>query len=290
MSSQTTAWYEPRSGRDAELERYVAWLNQQLDGIARRLLLTRLVDDLQRGTQHIGGAQLPGHILVGLQALLPEMHAELDELGGPLRPEPPRRRPPLWPERTAAEARQLRADLASVPAVEAPSCWPVKSAHAVGGLLAVGFAPGTELVLVVSSNGLGVFDGAGRKVARALDANLTGYPASVTGIGPLAGVDVPLMGCEGGSALPRTTPDGWRLGVLEPAACAGLWFAPPRVALEPPGLGCIRLARRFEEIRAAGFSDSGRTLVIAEQHTLHLFRAPAPPPPRGSEGSGSPYR
>jgi hypothetical protein len=283
-------WYQPRDGRDAELERYVAWLNQQLGGDARRLLLTRLVDDLRRGTQHIGGAQIPSRILIELQTLLPELDAELVQLGGPLRPAPLPQRPPMWPKRTVGQERALADALASVTEVEVPRHFPVVSHHAVGGLLAVGLAPGTELVLVVSASGVGVFDAAGRKLARKLDADLSGYPDHVTGIGPIAGVEVPLMGCEGGIALPRTTPDGWQLGVLDPAWCKGIWLAPPHRTLEPPSIGCIRLAKRYEEIRAAGFSDSGHTLVIAEQHTLHLFQTDDPEPTRQPAWSEPPYR
>jgi hypothetical protein len=289
-SEGASMWYQPRSGRDAELQRYVAWLNEQIEGDGRRWRLTRLIDDLRCGTQHIGGAQLPSHILIELQALFPELEAELEQLGGPLRPEPLPRRPPMWPERSRAEERDLQAALASVTEVQVPRRFPVASHWAVGGLLAVGLAPGTELVLVVSASGLGVFDGAGRKLARKLDADLTGYPDHVAGIGPIAGVEVRLMGCEGGTALPRTTPDGWQLGVLHPDDCKGIWLAPPHHTLEPPAVGCIRLAKRFEEIRAAGFSDSGRTLLIAEQHTLHLFQTGDPDPAREPAWSDPPYR
>jgi hypothetical protein len=281
-------WYQPRAGRGAELERYVTWLNQQIEGDGRRVRLTGLVDDLRRGTQHIGGAQIPSHILVELHALLPELEAELEQLGGPLRQEPLPRSPPMWPERTAAEERRLVVALASVAEVQAPRRFPVVTRHAVGGLLAVGLASGTELVLAVSASGVGVFDGAGRKVARKVKADLTGYPDHVAGIGPIAGIEVTLMGCEGGTALPRTTPDGWQLGVLDPDDCRGIWLAPPDHTLEPPGAGCIRLAGRYEEIRAAGFSDSGHTLVIAEQHTLHLFRTDVPT--HKAHWSDSPYR
>jgi hypothetical protein len=142
----------------------------------------------------------------------------------------------------------------------------------VGGLRAVGFAPASEMVLVVSWNGLGVFDGRGDRVARQRSTSKPpGYPRSAQGIGPIAGIKVRLMGCGGDTALPRTTPDGWQLDVLQPDQCLAIWIAPPGVALESANPGCVRLAGRFEEIRAAGYSDSGQTLVIAEQHTLHLF-------------------
>jgi hypothetical protein len=128
------------------------------------------------------------------------------------------------------------------------------------------------MLLVVSSQGLGVFDGNGERVARDADAeDMPGYPESVEGIGPITGVIVPLMGLDSVGAFPRSTSDGWQLGVLEPRDCRGIWTAPPGVSLEPPGAGCVRLAGRFEDVRAAGYSASGQTLVIAEQHTLHLF-------------------
>jgi hypothetical protein len=246
---------------------------QGAGGGASRALLTRVVADLAGGKQNICGAFIASEVIGPLaEQLLPELEAALDRLGGPLAAPPA---PAVkWPERSRGEVRELAARLDELPAVETLPPYRTRRSFAVGGLRAVGFAPGTEMLLVVSWQGLGVFDGDGERVAREAGElpDPAGYPESAEGIGPIAGVAVPLMGFEGSGALPRSTRDGWQLGVLEPDDCLGIWTAPPGASLEPPGAGCVRLARRCEEIRAAGYSPSGQILVIAEQHTLHLFR------------------
>jgi hypothetical protein len=89
-------------------------------------------------------------------------------------------------------------------------------------------------------------------------------------IGPIAGVTVPLIGLDSVGALPRSTWD---------AGSSMCWSRATVAASGPRRLACawsLRAPaasawRQFEDVRAASHSAPGQTLVIAEQHTLHLF-------------------
>ncbi len=100
--------------------------------------------------------------------------------------------------------------------VETPPPWRAVGAFAVGGLTDIGFSPRSDLVLVVSGNGRGVFDCvAGERVARDPSVPKDGetdwqdcFHLDAEGIGPLAGRRVRTAGLHGGG-LPRLTRDGW---------------------------------------------------------------------------------
>lgn len=152
---------------------------------------------------------------------------------------------------------------------------------AVGGLLGVGFAPdpvtGRDLVLVASNSGLGVLDAAtGERLARDGDEDL-GYPdgpdLSCPGIGPLEGTRVRVAGLFGGG-LHATSGDGWSVDVVSPdwphdrvllSTHGGPWRG-------EPGEHWWHIAHiDVTELRAAGFSPSGRTLAVATSADLTLF-------------------
>jgi hypothetical protein len=223
--------------------------------------LVEIIRGLETGGM-VMGCLLPPDAAVTLQSeVLPGLRALLASMPAPP-PQAPRRTRPsrrLTPDQRGALARRPRVG-------ELAPFGPVSS-FAVGGLLAAGFAPGTEQLLVVSSNGKGVFDCAsGRRVGRdAGDSAATGhdgYPDSTVGIPPIEGVRVPLDGLDGGEALPFTTGDGIAAGLDDDGGHTRVW-------LEWPDQ--VQLAGQFEEVRALGFSDSGRSFIVAEQHTLHLW-------------------
>jgi hypothetical protein len=172
------------------------------------------------------------------------------------------------------EYRALREAYRRKPQQEAPQPWRRIQLY-INGLTAVGFGPGTELLLVLSHSGLGVVDCVtGRVVARdAEDRDLPdgGFPVWAPGIGPLAGQRVPLMGLWGGG-LRTMAPDGWvihRAAPNWPLECAVL--CPPHAhEIEDHGDATVLLKDLDPEIRAIGFSDSGKTLVVANTE-LHLW-------------------
>jgi len=176
--------------------------------------------------------------------------------------------------------------LRAAPLQPPPAPWRALPQIAVGGLHSVGFGtsphhPG-DLLLVVSSNGRGVFDcTTGTRIARDPDPD-AGWPDTNElvheGIGPLVGVAVPVAGVDGGG-LHATADDGWAVNVVAPdwpnesvmlslngspfkGEAGSSWW---HVHLEE---AC--------ELRAVGFSPSGQTLVIASSCMLTLFtRSPA---------------
>jgi len=128
----------------------------------------------------------------------------------------------------------------------------------VDELEVVGFDADETFLLVVSRSGRGVFELAtGRRVVQDVDVPSPGAPwmqrraLLVLGCGPLAAVQIPVVGRWGGALA--TSSGGAR---VERARDDGL-----RVHL--PGGGCWELGRQTAALRAVGFSPSGRWLVVA---------------------------
>ena len=140
--------------------------------------------------------------------------------------------------------------------------------QAVGGLAGVGNVEGTELWLVASSSGLGLFDAkTGERIARDPKRPL-GYPEATPGIGAAKGKRVRIVGIDGGGSLPQATPDGWKLTC---DMSVGIWLTPPGIAMDIPSPHIEVLRLRLEELRVGGFSASGDSLVLGDARTLHLF-------------------
>lgn len=159
--------------------------------------------------------------------------------------------------------------LAKLPIGEPPQPWRKASATAVGGLEAVGFADGSDLMLVLSSAGRSVIDCvSGDVIARDREPCELDYGTLLcAGIGPLAEDQVRMGGLYGGG-LPNSTKDGWGVElrplswpleelILSPPGETMLWTAPGK----KPGL--TKLQQAGAELRAFGFSSTGRSLVLA---------------------------
>ncbi|GAA2092966.1 hypothetical protein GCM10009759_19060 [Kitasatospora saccharophila] len=192
--------------------------------------------------------------------------------------------------------QRLRERFRSVPVLAPPAPWqPVVDRRTpIGGLLGIGFASapddGRDLVMVVSAGGHGLFDAAtGEKIARDRDPDPDGSTPdaepdlSCPGLGPLAGTRVRIAGLFGGG-LHTSTRDGWTLEVVSPE------WPNHRVLLSVDG-GLPHDGPHGEqwwhvfhsehsELRAAGFSPSGRTLAVATSSDLTLWTRPAPDPER----------
>ncbi len=159
---------------------------------------------------------------------------------------------------------------------EPPSPWRKKTEHAVGGLVAVGFGDGSDDLLVVSSQGRGVFDcTTGERVARDRgDAAYDSIRLEALGIGPLQDQVIRVSGLDGGG-LPAGTDDGWSADrfVIE--------WPIESLVLTPPGswiYGVLDGRRHdftkvFEdsEIRAWGFSPTGKTLLLATSSEVVIY-------------------
>ncbi|MEV0325507.1 hypothetical protein AB0H63_03525 [Micromonospora echinospora] len=181
--------------------------------------------------------------------------------------------------------QQLRVKLLAAPVAAPPDPWRYLNPIPVGGLQGVGFGvhpqTGDDLLMVVSLDGFGLFDATtGGKTARDRHpdpdgASPSGPDLACPGIGVLAGTRVRIAGLFGGG-LHATTDDGWTIDVVAPewpnhrvllsadgGACDG-----------PPGTTWWHVFHAdHSELRAAGFSPSGRTLVIATSSDV-TYRPP----------------
>jgi hypothetical protein len=138
--------------------------------------------------------------------------------------------------------------------------WRLIGSCAVGGLRSLGFQPESDLLLIVSEGGRIVVDGrTAVQVARDPMRYLVGQDrGEALGIGPLAGQVIQVAGIYGGR-LAQETSDGWRLA----GAGADL------VVVAPDGAG-YGLGASGGTI-LAGFSPTGRTLVVAEAAEVAVY-------------------
>lgn len=170
----------------------------------------------------------------------------------------------------------VRKKLRSTPLTAPPAPWRRIGIFAVGGLACVGFSRDREWLSVGSSQGVGIIDClSGEKIAR--DDAIDGYQNTymeIAGIGPLASAWIVAAGIHGGG-LPSSTRDGWMIEVLT------LDWPEQQILLVEPGsflYGGIHDRpdnfHRIEtssELRAAGFSYSGNTCVVATSSDLTIY-------------------
>lgn len=194
-----------------------------------------------------------------------------------------RNTPGLTPYQEALRDRML-----DTPVLPAPAPWrPVfpTTWEPVGGLLGIGFGTdpdtGHDLVMVVSISGHGLFDAvSGEKIARDHDPDdedsLPDDSPDLTcpGLGPLAGTRVHIAGLYGGG-LHTSAADGWIVEAISPD------WPHHRVILStdggqrhsgPYGERWWHVFHAdYSELRATGFSPSGRTLAVATSSDLTLW-------------------
>ena len=144
----------------------------------------------------------------------------------------------------------------------------------ISGVTAVGFGAATELLLVLTHSSLGIIDcSSGDVIARLIETDDyvdDPYPVTARGIGPLEGQHVHLAGLWGGG-LRTTAADGWtvhRASPNWPAECAVLCSPESPELFDNPDQAVVLVKDSEPGIRALGFSDSGRTLIVA---TTELF-------------------
>jgi hypothetical protein len=182
----------------------------------------------------------------------------------------------ILPPRPAVsdQTRRFRKRVRALTTKPPPAPWTLHEAIPVGGLTCVGFGEvaGQDFLLVVSHDGRGVFDLAGTRVARDRtplhdrwhdDQRLTAI-----GIGPLAGIAVPIAGLWGGG-LPLMTGDGWGVERMP------VDWPDERIVLRAPHPRWDEMIQIHHEtvfsIRAVGFSPSGAALVIASSGEFSLI-------------------
>ena len=158
-----------------------------------------------------------------------------------------------------------------------PAPWRASGTLPVGGLTDVGFIPGTDFLLVLSSQGRGIYDClTGERVARDRDEDYPFETSCLTapGFAEFATHTVSTSGLHGGG-LALTTHDGWCIEHFV--------FDWPEsiVTLSPSGqssdyatLGRPTTIYRLPSdstTRAYGFSPTGRSIVLASSSDLHII-------------------
>jgi hypothetical protein len=177
----------------------------------------------------------------------------------------------------------LRRRVRGTPVGAPPPPWKWRGTHAIGGLTEVGFGDGSDLLLVVSSQGRGVFDcRTGSRVARDPAAPDDGWYDErgllAIGIGPLEASWIRLAGLHGGG-LHRLGIDGWWVESLPVD-----WPDVTLLLVEPWQSVYVDSARFTKlaverEVRAFGFSPTGMSLVVATSSDLMIFAIPEAPSP-----------
>ncbi len=167
--------------------------------------------------------------------------------------------------------------LTDLPTRQPPSPWRKVAVHAVGGLTDVAFADSTDLLLVISSFGRGLFDGAsGKRIARDSFDDFKYDTANLLapGIGPVASQRLRTAGVHGGG-LAVTTHDGWTLDLLTLSwPHRSLFLTPPGHWLYGPAFdrpGDTTKLAVDSEIRAFGFSPTGHVFVFATGSEFSVF-------------------
>ncbi len=157
-----------------------------------------------------------------------------------------------------------------------PAPWVCVADLAVGGLSAVGFDRHSERLLIVSSQGRGLVDcTSGQRLARDHGEYYGDeQQLEAEAIGPLAGTIIRMAGLHGGG-LPLTTEDGWSLELVT------MDWPHTDVLLLAPGSWLYGSLHGKEssfykiatdsELRACGFSYTGRSLVVATSSDLVIY-------------------
>jgi hypothetical protein len=172
--------------------------------------------------------------------------------------------------------RELIEHLQSLPVAAPSPPWQHVATFAVGGLRGVGYAEDSDLLLVISAQGRGIFDcRLGAKISRDY-ADAEEFYDEITlraqGFGPLDGQVLSIADSFGGG-LPNSTRDGWHLQAIP------LPWPQHSIVLEEPFRSMYQdkmSARRVGddgacELRAYGFSPTGYSFIIATSCDLAIF-------------------
>lgn len=174
--------------------------------------------------------------------------------------------------------REMVEAIRGAPIAAPPFPWRGPFGAGIGGLTEVGFGPGSDLLLVASSQGRGVFDCLdGSRIARDRDELgdwIDEIELTAEGIGPLSGQTIRMSGLHGGG-LPSSTRDGWRISefTLDWPERSLVVTSDYRDMFEMTlgrKIPFVKVAVEYE-LRAYGFSPTGRSLVIATSSDLTIY-------------------
>jgi len=159
--------------------------------------------------------------------------------------------------------------------------WTHKNTFAIGGLENVGFAPRQDYLIVLSSQGQGIFDCVkGEKIARNHNdsdwwKNFNQTTNSIVGFAILENVEITTCGLYGGDNLIKRTSDGWTLVMSDPEPDDEPFeqYLVQRIYLVSPDKKVKTLVGKDGacELRAFGFSETGNSLIIALSCELTIY-------------------
>ncbi|MCF2869992.1 hypothetical protein L0664_02835 [Octadecabacter sp. G9-8] len=174
------------------------------------------------------------------------------------------------------------AALATAEVAEHAGPWHQITVMAVGGLTAIGFDRASDTLLVTSANGQSVIAGTTGDILyrNRDDDGLDVSALKGTRLDHPADERFDMAGLYGGG-LRTVTDDGWSVEALRGASIlhplnASIHFLDPKWESYAKDPTFYMLDRGSEEIRALGFSWTGRTLAVATSSTLSLWARPAP--------------
>lgn len=183
---------------------------------------------------------------------------------------------------SAAPRDAISLALAAAPLADRAGPWRPIVTHAVGGLTAVGFDRTAEVMLVTSATGQSVIDGATGEILyrNRQDDGLDVAALKGTRLDSPADERFDMAGLYGGG-LRRVTDDGWSVAhmaghaLLHPKDASIQFLAPEWDSYRKDSTFHL-LDRSGEDMRAFGFSWTGRTLALATPSTLVLWGRPEP--------------
>ncbi|MEO8074211.1 MAG: hypothetical protein ABI686_13310 [Acidobacteriota bacterium] len=146
--------------------------------------------------------------------------------------------------------------------------WKQIAIHPVGGIVQVGYAENSDLILVLSHNGRGIFDClTGQKIARDRNDYFEFFDESTLvakGFEQLNELEIKTAGLFGGN-LSKSTQDGWTLSIKR------LNGMIDEVYLSSKEDEIFIENDEVSEIRAFGFSNTGKSFVVATTSDLTIF-------------------
>lgn len=159
--------------------------------------------------------------------------------------------------------------------------WKHQNTYAIGGLENVGYANGQDLLIVLSTQGEGIFDCIkGEKIARLNNGSdwwndFDKETNSIKGFDILNNIEIRTFGLYGDDKLPKSTEDGWMLLTSEPEPDDSPFerYLVSKVYLVSPDKMHKTIVAKDGacELRAFGFSSTGKSFIVATSCELIIY-------------------
>jgi hypothetical protein len=159
--------------------------------------------------------------------------------------------------------------------------WIHKNTFAIGGLENVGYASKQDKLIVLSSQGQGIFDCTqGEKIARKHNGSdwwedFNEQTNTIAGFDCLQGTTITTHGLYGEDHLPKTTLDGWTLAISKPEPDDKPFekYLVQKIYLVSPDKNTQLFITKDGpcEFRAYGFSETNNSFIIASSCDLIIY-------------------